>query len=291
MDAYATILAGARRADGARRRERPGADPRQPADGALEQPRLRSCSRTGNKTEMAVGYATLYGDMAGGFAVIKDVPKPLVYELVRYRNERAGQELVPASVIERAPSAELRPDQRDKDSLPPYELLDRDPRGLRRARPLARGAGRRGLARRGRRPGHRAGRPRRVQAPPGAARHQDHVQGVRPRPPAADHEPLRGLAGSVGGSAGIGDASSDERAEAALVVGELDVPDPSRAAAVAGAATALTCPSRSGAGTCVCSTARARHAFVRDRRRRWPASRATRRARRRRRRGRSRRAA
>jgi len=80
---------------------------------------------TGNKSEMSVGYATLYGDMAGGFAVIKDVPKTLVYELVRRRNERAGSELVPASVIDRAPSAELRPDQLDSDSLPPYELLDR----------------------------------------------------------------------------------------------------------------------------------------------------------------------
>ena len=80
---------------------------------------------TGNKSEMSVGYATLYGDMAGGFAVIKDVPKTLVYELVRRRNERAGRELVPASVIDRAPSAELRPDQVDSDSLPPYELLDR----------------------------------------------------------------------------------------------------------------------------------------------------------------------
>jgi NAD+ synthase (glutamine-hydrolysing) len=80
---------------------------------------------TGNKSEMSVGYATLYGDMAGGFAVIKDVPKQLVYELVRRRNEREGRELVPASVLERAPSAELRPDQRDDDSLPPYELLDR----------------------------------------------------------------------------------------------------------------------------------------------------------------------
>ena len=79
---------------------------------------------TGNKSEMSVGYATLYGDMAGGFAVIKDVPKTLVYELVRYRNEREGRELVPASVLERAPSAELRPDQRDDDSLPPYEVLD-----------------------------------------------------------------------------------------------------------------------------------------------------------------------
>jgi NAD+ synthase (glutamine-hydrolysing) len=80
---------------------------------------------TGNKSEMSVGYATLYGDMAGGFAVIKDVPKTLVYELTRHRNEVAGRELVPASVLERAPSAELRPDQFDTDSLPPYELLDR----------------------------------------------------------------------------------------------------------------------------------------------------------------------
>ena len=80
---------------------------------------------TGNKSEMAVGYATLYGDMAGGLAVIKDVLKTWVYRLVRDRNERAGSELVPASVLERAPTAELRPGQRDEDSLPPYELLDR----------------------------------------------------------------------------------------------------------------------------------------------------------------------
>ena len=81
---------------------------------------------TGNKSEMSVGYATLYGDMAGGFAVIKDVPKTLVYELVRHRNERAGPELVPA--LGAGPSrrsAELRPDQFDSDSLPPYDLLDR----------------------------------------------------------------------------------------------------------------------------------------------------------------------
>jgi len=80
---------------------------------------------TGNKSELSVGYMTLYGDMAGGFAVIKDVPKTLVYRLVRHRNAVAGPELVPTSVIERAPSAELRPGQRDEDSLPPYELLDR----------------------------------------------------------------------------------------------------------------------------------------------------------------------
>jgi NAD+ synthase (glutamine-hydrolysing) len=79
---------------------------------------------TGNKSEMAVGYATLYGDMAGGFAAIKDVPKLLVYELVAHRNRRAGRELVPASAIERPPSAELRPEQFDTDSLPPYDILD-----------------------------------------------------------------------------------------------------------------------------------------------------------------------
>ena len=80
---------------------------------------------TGNKSEMSVGYATLYGDMAGGFAVIKDVPKTLVYDLVRYRNGLSGGELVPQSVLDRPPTAELRPGQLDQDSLPPYEMLDR----------------------------------------------------------------------------------------------------------------------------------------------------------------------
>jgi NAD+ synthase (glutamine-hydrolysing) len=79
---------------------------------------------TGNKSEMSVGYATLYGDMAGGFAVIKDVPKTLVYELVRHRNSLAAEPLVPESVLERPPSAELRPDQLDSDSLPSYDVLD-----------------------------------------------------------------------------------------------------------------------------------------------------------------------
>jgi NAD+ synthase (glutamine-hydrolysing) len=79
---------------------------------------------TGNKSEIAVGYSTLYGDMAGGFAVIKDVPKTLVYEVSRYANERAGRALIPQSVFDRAPSAELRPDQTDQDTLPPYAELD-----------------------------------------------------------------------------------------------------------------------------------------------------------------------
>jgi NAD+ synthase (glutamine-hydrolysing) len=80
---------------------------------------------TGNKSELSVGYATLYGDMAGGFAVLKDVYKGMVYRLVRWHNRRAARELVPASVLERAPSAELRHEQRDEDSLPPYDALDR----------------------------------------------------------------------------------------------------------------------------------------------------------------------
>ncbi|HEV3266731.1 MAG TPA: NAD+ synthase [Acidimicrobiales bacterium] len=79
---------------------------------------------TGNKSEMATGYSTLYGDSAGGFAVIKDVEKTLVYRLCRYRNQQAGFDLIPAPVLTKAPSAELRPDQRDDESLPPYEVLD-----------------------------------------------------------------------------------------------------------------------------------------------------------------------
>jgi NAD+ synthase (glutamine-hydrolysing) len=79
---------------------------------------------TGNKSEMAVGYSTLYGDTAGGFAVIKDVPKLLVYDLCRDYNRRMGREIIDEAVLEKPPSAELRPDQRDDQSLPPYEVLD-----------------------------------------------------------------------------------------------------------------------------------------------------------------------
>ena len=79
---------------------------------------------TGNKSEMATGYATIYGDMSGGFAVIKDVPKIMCYKLAEHLNRRDAREVIPASVIEKPPSAELRPDQRDQDSLPPYEVLD-----------------------------------------------------------------------------------------------------------------------------------------------------------------------
>ena len=79
---------------------------------------------TGNKSENAVGYSTLYGDSAGGFAVIKDVPKTLVYRLVDFRNDRDEQHPVPRSIVDRPPSAELRPDQVDADSLPDYDTLD-----------------------------------------------------------------------------------------------------------------------------------------------------------------------
>ncbi|HEY8103965.1 MAG TPA: NAD+ synthase [Gaiellaceae bacterium] len=80
---------------------------------------------TGNKSELSVGYSTLYGDLAGGFALIKDVYKTDVFRLARSLNERAGRELIPESIIERPPSAELRADQQDEDSLPPYDQLDR----------------------------------------------------------------------------------------------------------------------------------------------------------------------
>ena len=168
---------------------------------ALSNSRGSLVLATGNKSETSVGYSTLYGDMAGGLSVIKDVPKQLVYELVRHRNAAAAGDLVPASIIERAPSAELRPDQRDEDSLPPYELLDRVLEGYVQRDHSRERARRRGM------PADvvdevvEAGQPRRVQAPPGGARDPDHLEGVRPRSPAADHEPLSGV-GAATDSAG-----------------------------------------------------------------------------------------
>ncbi len=79
---------------------------------------------TGNKSELAVGYSTLYGDMAGGFAIIKDVPKTLVYSLAKYRNSTTNKEVIPHNVLTKAPSAELKPNQFDQDNLPPYQVLD-----------------------------------------------------------------------------------------------------------------------------------------------------------------------
>jgi len=78
---------------------------------------------TGNKSELAVGYCTIYGDMSGGFAVISDLPKTQVYALARHINSRKGA-VIPQAIIDKAPSAELRPDQKDQDSLPPYDVLD-----------------------------------------------------------------------------------------------------------------------------------------------------------------------
>ncbi len=79
---------------------------------------------TGNKSEVGVGYSTLYGDTAGGFAVLKDVPKTLVYDVTHYLNQLQGREVIPQRVLDKPPSAELRPDQKDSDSLPLYEQLD-----------------------------------------------------------------------------------------------------------------------------------------------------------------------
>ena len=148
---------------------------------------------TGNKSELSVGYSTLYGDLAGGFALLKDVYKTDVFRLARRLNERAGRELIPQSIIDRAPSAELRADQLDEDSLPPYAQLDEVLKAyveLDRSREeLAAGRLRPGR----RRARARDDRPRRVQAPPGAARREAAPEGVRPRPPHADHEPLARL--------------------------------------------------------------------------------------------------
>ena len=144
---------------------------------------------TGNKSEMAVGYATLYGDMAGGLAVIKDVLKTWVYRLVSDRNERAGSELVPASVLERAPTAELRPGQRDEDSLPPYELLDRILEAY-----VEGDQGREQMVAAGLPEDVVAEVIRLVDRPSTSAarrrRRPRLQQGLRPRPPPADHEPF-----------------------------------------------------------------------------------------------------
>ena len=145
---------------------------------------------TGNKSEMSVGYSTLYGDSAGGFAVIKDCPKLLVYRLVAERARRDPQSPVPESIVTRPPSAELRPDQRDQDSLPPYEVLDAILEGY-----VEEDLGREQLIARGL-PAEDVDRVirlvdlaeyKRRQQPPG---HQGDEQGVRPRPARADHEPL-----------------------------------------------------------------------------------------------------
>ena len=149
---------------------------------------------TGNKSELAVGYSTLYGDSVGGFNPLKDVPKTLVWRLAHWRNADAAPRgetpPIPENSITKPPSAELRPGQLDTDSLPDYDVLDailagyvdgdlgRDELVAAGPRP---GAGR---------PGAAAGRHRRVQAPAVRAGHEDLHQGVRPGPPAADHQPV-----------------------------------------------------------------------------------------------------
>ncbi len=91
---------------------------------ALSNKRGALLLTTGNKSELAVGYCTLYGDMSGGLGVIADVPKTMVYRVARWRNETAGRALVPEPILTKTPSAELRPNQTDQDSLPPYDILD-----------------------------------------------------------------------------------------------------------------------------------------------------------------------
>ena len=148
---------------------------------------------TGNKSEMATGYATLYGDMAGGFAVIKDVPKTLVYALCNDLNERAGREVIPRAVIDKPPSAELAPDQLDSDSLPPYDVLDPIVEGyveddLSVSELIERGHD----ADLTHRVAH--GRSQRVQAPAGAPGRAGVAEGVRQGPP-APRSPTAGPAG------------------------------------------------------------------------------------------------
>jgi NAD+ synthetase len=91
---------------------------------ALSNQRGALLLTTGNKSELAVGYCTLYGDMSGGLAVIADVPKTMVYTVARWRNHESGRSVIPEASLTKAPSAELRPNQTDQDSLPPYEVLD-----------------------------------------------------------------------------------------------------------------------------------------------------------------------
>ena len=148
---------------------------------ALSNRQDRLLLTTGNKSEIATGYCTLYGDMAGGLAVISDVPKTLVYRLARAVN--ADRPVIPESTLTKPPSAELRPNQTDQDSLPPYDVLDAIleahlVEGLDAPALVARGFD----ARRGRR--RRPPRAQqRIQTPPDAAGPEDHRQGVRPGPP------------------------------------------------------------------------------------------------------------
>jgi NAD+ synthase (glutamine-hydrolysing) len=152
---------------------------------------------TGNKSEMAVGYATLYGDMAGGFGVLKDISKTLVYRLCAYRN--ALGRVIPERIITRAPSAELRPDQVDQDSLPPYDALD----GILEAY-VEQDKSPGDIVALGFEPEHvrrvvRAHQDERVQATAGRCRDQDHGARIRPRLAVSDHVGVAGVGRSGAG--------------------------------------------------------------------------------------------
>ena len=148
---------------------------------------------TGNKSEMATGYATLYGDMAGGFAVLKDVPKTLTYAIARWRNAAAGRPLIPQAVLDKPPSAELRPDQFDADSLPPYDILDPILEAYVEGDRSGPEIVAMGFDEAHRPPHPRPRRPQRIQAPPVPTRRQDHPPRLRPRPPPPHRQPLHGL--------------------------------------------------------------------------------------------------
>ena len=185
---------------------------------ALSNRHGRLLLTTGNKSEIATGYCTLYGDMAGGLAVISDVPKTLVYQLAREINrERA---VIPEATLTKAPSAELRPNQTDQDSLPPYDAAGRDP-----GRAPGTGAGLAGAGggRVRRRDRERRGAPRatqRVQTAPDAARSEDHRQGLRPRPAHADRPGLEGVTEALDVQLGHCMFRSDMRAVVAVLPGD-----------------------------------------------------------------------
>ena len=187
---------------------------------------------TGNKSEYSVGYATLYGDMAGGFGVLKDVPKTLVYRLAHYRNS-LGKPVIPAG--DHRAAAVRRAEARAAGLRLATALrpAGRDPRGLRRAGPGPRAADPPRDAGRRRRPRDPDGRRRRVQAPPGSPGNQDLPPRVRPRPAPADHESLQGVTPVSSRRVSDRDRRADQGAELACVVGDLDLPDPGGAAAAA----------------------------------------------------------
>ncbi len=146
---------------------------------------------TGNKSEMAVGYATLYGDMAGGFGVLKDINKTLVYRLAHYRNSLGR--VIPERIITRAPSAELRANQTDQDSLPPYETLDAILEAYVEKEPEPERDRCEWTCARASRAGRAADQARRIQASPGGCRHSYHAARFRQGLALSDHIGMGGL--------------------------------------------------------------------------------------------------